>query len=361
MSRRRRPGPHATELIRRACLGALLLIGIDSGALGVPEAQRGSPAAREKPAEEAGLATLTLTPEAETRLGIMTAAVERRTVERRRTFGGEVIVPLRLDGDAPAAGAGTGSRQSIFSILPSLAPTDRIRIAEAQIEADGQVEQAKVRLDAVRVALERAEALLRGKAGSVRAVDEARTQVGLAESALRTAQARRDLLGAPLLDVTNPEPAWVRVPVYVGDLAELDTGRDALVGNLADPRGTSALGAKPVVGPPSANPSAASVDVFYEVENEDGALCLGQKVGVTIPLKGSQESLVVPSSAVVHDIEGGTWVYEHVGPQSYARRRVQVRSVVDQDTALESGPPAGARVVTSGAAELFGTEFGIGH
>jgi hypothetical protein len=339
----------------------LLLVGCDGGAPGAPGPGASSPAAIEKPAKEADLATLTLTPEAETRLGIMTAAVERRAVERRRTFGGEVVVPLRRDGDRPSAAAHNGSRQSISSILPSLAPTERIRIAEAQIDADGQVEQAEVQLDAVQVALARAEVLLRGKAGSVRAVDEARTQVGLAESGLRTARARRDLLGPPLLDVTNPKPAWVRVPVYVGDLATLDTVREAFVGNLADPPGTFARSAKPAVGPASANPSAATVDVFYEVANEDGALRLGEKVGVTIALHGSQESLVVPSSAVVRDIEGGTWVYEHVGAQTYARRRVQVRSVVSPDAALESGPPAGARVVTSGAAELFGTEFGIGH
>jgi hypothetical protein len=338
-----------------------LLVGCDGGAPTAPEAGKGAPAAGEKPVKEADLATLTLTPEAETRLGIMTAAVERRTVERRRTFGGEVVVPLRLDDGPPAAGVNNGSRQSISSILPSLAPTERIRIAEAQIDADGQVEQAKVHLDAAQVALARAEVLLRGKAGSVRAADEARTQVGLAQAALRTAQARRDLLGPPLLDATNPKPVWVRVPVYVGDLAKLDTVRSAFVGNLADPSGASARSAKPVVGPPSANPSAATVDVFYEVANEDGALRLGEKVGVTIALHGSQEGLVVPSSAVVHDIEGGTWVYELVGSQTYARRRVQVRSVVSQDAALESGPPAGARIVTSGAAELFGTEFGIGH
>jgi hypothetical protein len=28
---------------------------------------------------------------------------------------------------------------------------------------------------------------------------------------------------------------------------------------------------------------------------------------------------------------------------------------------LSSGPPVGTRIVTVGVAELFGTEFGVGH
>jgi hypothetical protein len=38
-----------------------------------------------------------------------------------------------------------------------------------------------------------------------------------------------------------------------------------------------------------------------------------------------------------------------------------VAAVVGEQAALASGPPPGASVVTDGAAELFGTEFGAGH
>jgi hypothetical protein len=37
-----------------------------------------------------------------------------------------------------------------------------------------------------------------------------------------------------------------------------------------------------------------------------------------------------------------------------------VRAVVGKDAVLESGPAPGAKVVTVGVAELFGTEFGVG-
>jgi hypothetical protein len=327
--------------------------------LNAAEPGKASPAKVANPGKEADLATLTLTPEAEQRLGITTAVVERRKFERTRMFGGEIILPPRFNTNAAAASAG-GSGQSIFSILPSLTPTELIRIAEAQIDADGQVDRAKVQLDAAQVILERAEKLLRDKAGSVRALDDAKVQAGLAEAALRAARARRELFGAPVLDVMNQKQFWVRVPVYVGDVPRLKTAAEARVGGLADAAGLPTRPAKPVVAPPSANPGAATVDLFYEVGNEDGALRLGQKVGVTLAMQEPDESLIVPWSAVVHDIQGGAWVYENTGPQAFTRRRVQVRSVAGAEAVLERGPKPGAKVVTNGVAELFGTEFGVG-
>ena len=306
--------------------------------------------------KESELATITLTPEAEKRLAIVTAPVERKSVPRTRTFGGEAMIPARATegGDLPKAG------QSILSILPSLTATDLIRIAEAQVDADGQIVQAKVAHDAAKVAFERAEQLLKNKAGSERVVDETRAAMQQTEATLRTAQARRDLLAAPVLDVMNPKRLWVRVPVYVGDLARLNTAAEARVGGLADAAGAKSRAAKPVNAPPSASAAAATVDLFYEVENDDLGLRLGQKLGVTIPLQEPEESLVIPWSAVVHDIHGGAWVYEQTAPRTYTHRRVQVRAVVGDQAILESGPAPGAKVVTVGVAELFGTEFGVG-
>src|ERR1700754_4948777 len=42
---------------------------------------------------EGSLTTVTLTPEAEVRLGVELATIERRNVQRTRVIGGEVIVP----------------------------------------------------------------------------------------------------------------------------------------------------------------------------------------------------------------------------------------------------------------------------
>ena len=75
-----------------------------------------------------------------------------------------------------------------------------------------------------------------------------------------------------------------------------------------------------------------------------------------LPLKKA-----VPYSALLYGPEGQTWVY--TSPQS----RVFVRYVVDVDyiegdiVVLNDGPPVGTVVATVGVAELYGTEFEIGH
>ncbi len=315
-----------------------------------------APAKVMTPTREADLASLTLTVEAERRLGIATAAVERKPVRRTRLFGGDAVLAARTG----AGGTGTNSGQSVFAILPALTPADLVRLAQSQVEADGLVAQARVTLELAKVALVRAEQLLRDQAGSARSVDEARAQFGNAEANLTTARERRELLGPRVLDGTNPPVLWLRVPIYVGDLAKLDAAAQAEAGNLNDPAGAPTRHALPVSAPPSANAGAATVDLFYEVANPDGALRPGQRVGVTIPFRTDEESLVVPWSAVLHDIQGGTWVYERTAPQAYTRRRVQVVRVTGNDAVLASGVRPGAQIVTAGAAELFGTEFGIG-
>jgi len=68
----------------------------------------------------------------------------------------------------------------------------------------------------------------------------------------------------------------------------------------------------------------------------------------------------VPWSAVVHDAHGGAWVYQSLGQGAYRRRRVEVRSVRNGAAFLARGPEAGAKVVSAGAAELIGAEFGPG-
>jgi hypothetical protein len=78
--------------------------------------------------------------------------------------------------------------------------------------------------------------------------------------------------------------------------------------------------------------------------------------------KGAEkgDSLVAPWSSILHDVHGGTWVYEEAAPRSYIRRRASVRRRQGDLAVLESGPPPGTPVVTDGAAEIFGFEFGTG-
>lgn len=358
-----------------------------------PPAPKAEPPAKVNGApKEADLASVTLTEKAEQRLGIRTVLVERRTVARTRTVGGEVMVPagqsivttapvagtvLPAGGAIPPAGAVVRRGQVLLRLVALPTSTD--------------VPAARVRLDAAKVRVRRAEQLLKDGAGSQRTLDDAKAELGLAEAQVGAARPRfgegsregalsiespqagilRSVLvgsgqsvaaGTTLFQVDALGALWVRVPVYVGDLASIDRDKPAQIRGLGETAGMGGGGrpAVPTAAPPSANADAASTDLYYKLDNADGSFRPGQKVAALLALRGGEESLVVPWSAVVHDIHGGAWVYVQAGAHVYARRRVDVRSVVGEDAVLARGPAPGDKVVVTGVAELFGTEFGVG-
>jgi RND family efflux transporter MFP subunit len=362
--------------------------------------------------KESDLATITLTAQAEARLNIKAVSVERKPLQLAVSYGGEVMIPqghlisvttpfpatLKTPAGVPVPqpGAWIKRGQPIFVIEPNLSPGERATMASSLIDVEGQVKQAEEQLKVAQINLDRQENLVRDKLAGAATLVDAKAQFDVAQAALHAAENRRDVIqkmvmesnagglaaqtvdapvpgvlqnlhaqvdqkvaaGAVLFDVAEMDPMWVKVPVYVGDLDRLATDRPAGIGSLADPPGVKVRPARPVTAPPAGDPLAATVHLFYEVDNHDHALRPGQRVGVTLPLRGDDESLTVPYSALIRDALGGTWVYEVVADHTYARRRVFVDRVVGELAGLTRGPKPGAKVVIEGAAELYGAEFG---
>lgn len=71
--------------------------------------------------------------------------------------------------------------------------------------------------------------------------------------------------------------------------------------------------------------------------------------------------LVAPYSSLIYDAQGHIWVYTNPEPRTYIRHEVKVDFIEDGKAILLEGPPAGTTVVTVGAAELYGTEYEVGH
>ena len=113
-------------------------------------------------------------------------------------------------------------------------------------------------------------------------------------------------------------------------------------------------------GPPLSDAKSASADLFFKINNENNLFRIGQKVKVSLLQKIAEKNLVVPESALLYDIYGGNWIYIKVGSHLYARRRVEVSYIVDNIAVLSRGLKEGEEVVVEGAAEIFGTEFGVG-
>jgi hypothetical protein len=70
---------------------------------------------------------------------------------------------------------------------------------------------------------------------------------------------------------------------------------------------------------------------------------------------------VVPYSALIYDPQGHTWVYTSPTTRTFVRHQVIVDYIEGDVAVLADGPPTGTVVASIGVAELYGTEFEVGH
>ncbi len=309
------------------------------------------------------------------------------------------------------AGLQINAGQTVFHLLPLIGPerevptaAERVQMANAraslissQIIAAGDVKQAAAQVKAAQITLARAKRLQADRVGSDRDVDDAVATLNVADEALKAAQARKELLdkltleaeaetgdakpipiiapqdgvvrtvtatvgqaitvGTPLFEIVNLDRLWIRVPVYVGMLEQIDTQRAAEFDRFDT---LNRVSVNPVAAPPTADALSTTVDLYYFLDNSNRRYRPGERVRVTLPLTVESESLVVPRAAILYDVHGVEWVYVKSGDHEFRRRRVQVKFVIDDLAVLSPETSIGEEVVVDGVAELFGTEFGAG-
>jgi membrane fusion protein, heavy metal efflux system len=319
-------------------------------------------------------------------------------------------------GVIPLPGQTLKAAAPVMSLAPLLSPeryvptpAERVQMANARATlmsaltiANGDVQRSETELAAANITLNRAAKLLEDRAGSAKSVDDARALRDVSETSLKAASERetqfKKLLtdldksgasgtaapllmtspqagvmrnvsvtrgqtvstGAPLFEVVDVTSLWIRVPIYVGLLTEIELTAEAIVVGLDGRASLTPRKATPVAAPPTADPLSTTVDLYFTVDNANGRLRPGQRIGVDLSLKGQQEGFVVPAKSILYDIYGGTWVYIKSGDHAFERRRVLIRYTVDERVVLAKSPPVATQVVVDGAAELYGTEFGVG-
>ena len=179
-----------------------------------------APAKVEMVPHESDLATITLTGDAEKRLGISTVASQVARVQQHRKFGGEVIIPpgrsIMLtapvsgivapvgESPIPAAGSKVKAGDAILELAPLLSPerdvptpAEQVQMASAKatlvaarVTAQGDVQRSKADVVAAKITLDRANRLLADRAGSQRAVDDAQAISNVAHTVLVAAEER---------------------------------------------------------------------------------------------------------------------------------------------------------------------------
>ena len=85
------------------------------------------------------------------------------------------------------------------------------------------------------------------------------------------------------------------------------------------------------------------------------------QTSVVDEIRLSPARLVVPYASIIYGPHGETWVYTMPEPRTFIRYTIDIDYIEGDMVVLNEGPPVGTVVATFGAAELYGTEFEVGH
>jgi hypothetical protein len=155
----------------------------------------------------------------------------------------------------------------------------------------------------------------------------------------------------------------VRVRLSEGDHQKVDRSRPAHVSPLENrpirATGGTGIAVRPVEAPPG-DVEGEGMALYYAADGAGHGLTTAQRVLVELPLGAAEARRVVPYSAVLYDLKGEAWVFVSAQPRTFVRQRISVDFIDGERAVLSEGPPAGAAVVSVGAAELYGAETGIG-
>ena len=103
--------------------------------------------------------------------------------------------------------------------------------------------------------------------------------------------------------------------------------------------------------------SADAAGVKTVTFTDDAAERVGLQTG---PVVASDRGVAVDYAALIYDKKGQSWVYTVLQPLTFVRMKVTVDRIEGNRATLSVGPAPGVRVVTTGAAEVYGAELDIG-
>jgi multidrug efflux pump subunit AcrA (membrane-fusion protein) len=292
-----------------------------------------------KSVDENALNTITIAPAGVKSLRIKLAGVTSENVVVESLYPAKIL---------PASGAGD------FIITDeSFTPTSKHAIAQKQIAADEKIDIQKARLDEAKKSLARVEKLARENISSQREVEQQQSLVATAQASLDAAIKERRLL-----DVDSSQFVAL-VKIYAGDISNIDT--QAAV-RIVDPNG-SAKNINLIATPGGAKSfsEGAVINLIYKLPPNPPNVSAGQSAGALVKTKDSGRFLCVPGNSIITDIYGNDYVYIKVAENTYARKRVEVRQRLGDKAVISKGLKGDEEVVTDGAAEVFGAEFGFGN
>jgi len=98
--------------------------------------------------------------------------------------------------------------------------------------------------------------------------------------------------------------------------------------------------------------------------SEDAMQRLDIQTGAVTEAKSPRKDATqkaVPYAALIYDPQGNCWVYTSPEARVFVRAPIDVDYIQDGTVFLTEGPEPGTKVATVGVAEIYGTEFTVGH
>ena len=308
---------------------------------------------------------LTLTSKAAQRIDLQTAQVREESISRRRIVPGEAMVTPSTqtvvtatadgvvtapDGGLPAAGAAVAANATVLRLAlatqsPPTARKNNTRQVGLNTPENGS--QAARTLN-----------VLAPKSAVV--------------SRIFVTAGQRVQAGDKLFALADSVSCMLKVP-QVSDLAKIDQDAAITVLPMNATGGSTSMAKR--VAAPAMMPDAEDKDgkdakeakdvgrvLYYTVDGAEPCARSSQRVRVAYDLSaGTGPRLVIPYAALVYDAGGKAWVYTNPQPLAFMRHPVTVDFVEGDIVVLNSGPPSKTQIVTTGAMQLYGSEFFVGH
>jgi len=309
-------------------------------------------------------------------VAVTTTGIERQS---GLTVSGVVVATqsaeLRneLAGRIATVGFAAGSQVTQGQLLVALdTAQERAQWAEAQAS-----------LEIARLALARAERLVKSGAGSVEARDQANAQFEEASARARALAATIDkkTLRAPFagiaslhqLEVGQYLPAGSMVATLIGrdrnlwidfsvPQSQADLQPETVVQIRADDLELGVLAATVIARDPSVQASSRNLRFRAELTAPPAALLPGMLVKVHVPIGDVRQLVTVPSQAIRHDSLGtSVYLLKETTESGQTRLRAERRTVVvsavglpdaSDQLVIEEGLVAGQRIAASGAFKL---------
>ena len=292
------------------------------------------------PVPESALNTIKIAPEGVKSLRIKLARVTTENIAIESLYPAKIL-PLSV------------SASGEFVLADdTFTPTSKFAIAQKQIAADEKIAVQRAKLDEAKKALARAEKLARDNMSSQREVEQQQALAATAQASLDAALKERKLL-----DSSADQLAAV-VKIYAADMSRIDTQAGA---RIVDPNGSAKnidLPASP--GAAKSFSEGAVINLIYKLPPNPKGVSAGQSAGALVKTKDSGRFFCVPGASIIMDIYGNEYVYVKVGENTYARKHVEVKQRLGDKAVISRGLTGNEEVITDGAAEVFGAEFGFG-